>query len=403
MRKAPAAIVWLFLYGVFTWAFDSFLWDWFTQYLQTAWHIKEADVIVTVSSFIGPALVVGASYWVLWKLSKSSVETASAVQFNADMPIAEAIDYIVNDSIAKLRQPAPPRIAEYGPAKGRLLVEKGVEHSDALTKLNERIIVGDLKVWGLRQMPVTHIANQFEHFRRPIEPAYWDRMHLDFLSCFHKTTAMPQTAPIPGKQADLLWTDLTLNGEQLRKIWPRKPIWRRAMEKVTHRKRISYFDLALPPSNQYNVTAEHEAESASPLEIVFDPANTGRKFWSIEPIRDENGTPTSTSQWEYRAIIKNSSTKTLRNVKVTVEAVGPMPTRPETTLFDINKKPMIDLTPGEEALAIIRRWFNPPIVQGMAIGADIYGPIKLIASADDVLPATKFFHFDPMRTPMIFE
>jgi hypothetical protein len=82
---------------------------------------------------------------------------------------------------------------------------------------------------------------------------------------------------------------------------------------------------------------------------------------------------------------------------------APMPTRPEPSQFDIDKKPLIDLTPNEETLAVIRRWFNPPIVAGMVIGEDVYGPIKMTASADDVLPTTRVFQFEPMRTPMIFE
>jgi hypothetical protein len=81
----------------------------------------------------------------------------------------------------------------------------------------------------------------------------------------------------------------------------------------------------------------------------------------------------------------------VKNVKVTVEAIGIMPTRPIHSNFDINKKTFIDLTPNEETLAIIRTWFNPPLVQGMAIGEGIYGPIKMTASADDVLPTTKVF------------
>lgn len=138
------------------------------------------------------------------------------------------------------------------------------------------------------------------------------------------------------------------------------------------------------------------------LEIIFDPTNPGRKFWSIEQMRDEKGKPTG-SFWEYRALIKNNSSRTLRNVKAVVEAIGPMPTRPEPSHFDINKQNLIDLNPQEEALALIRRWFNPPIVVGMVCGVDAYGPIKMTVSADDVPPTIKLFHFDPMQTPMIFE
>jgi hypothetical protein len=145
--------------------------------------------------------------------------------------------------------------------------------------------------------------------------------------------------------------------------------------------------------------------TASPcLGIIFDETNTGKKFWSIEQMTDENGKKVPGSQfWEYRALIKNTSAKTLRNVKVTVEAIGPLPARPAPSQFDINKKHLIDLNPDEEALVLIRRWFYPSVVAGMASGTDVYGPIKMTASADDVPQTVKFFHFNPERTPMIFE
>src|SRR5476649_1426991 len=64
----------------------------------------------------------------------------------------------------------------------------------------------------------------------------------------------------------------------------------------------------------------------SPLEVIFDPLNAGRKYWSIEQVKDETGNPTPHSYWEYRAAIKNVSNRTVRNVRVTVEAIGAMPT-----------------------------------------------------------------------------
>jgi len=130
----------------------------------------------------------------------------------------------------------------------------------------------------------------------------------------------------------------------------------------------------------------------SPLEIIFDPTNPGRRFWSTEPMKDENGKQIAGSFWEYRAVIKNKSVRTVRDVKVTVEAIGTMPTRPEPSQFDINKKPLIDLTPNEETLAVIRRWFNPPIVAGMIIG-DAYGPIKMTASARLPLPSHLLYRY----------
>jgi hypothetical protein len=149
--------------------------------------------------------------------------------------------------------------------------------------------------------------------------------------------------------------------------------------------------------------AQQQLDLLHALEIIFDPANPGRRFWSIEQMRNEAGEQIARTFWEYRAVIKNKSVMTVRNTKVTVEAIGDLPTRPELSQFDINKRPLIDLTPGEWELAVICRWFNPPIVEGMVIGESAYGPIKMTASADDVLPAIKVFQFDPMKTPMIFE
>jgi hypothetical protein len=145
-------------------------------------------------------------------------------------------------------------------------------------------------------------------------------------------------------------------------------------------------------------------EAQSPLKIIFDPQNPGRRFWSLENMKDENGVQVPGSYWEYRAVIRNTSlTKTLRGVRVTVEAIGALPTRPEQSRFDIDKRNQRDLSPTEECLAVIRCWHNPVILAGMAIGPNIYGPIKMTASADDVAPTMAIFAFDPVQTPMITE
>jgi len=226
-------------------------------------------------------------------------------------------------------------------------------HDLAEFGIPQRAFDGDLPVWGKR--------NALQLWE-PIPKIFWQAHSIHYLSLINRspptieiwTTAHPIRPTYE-------WIELKTSRAVIDQLWPK-----------------------------------------SPLEIIFDPSNPGRKFWSIEGAKDENGKPTG-SFWEYRALIKNKSSKTLRNVKATVEAIGPMPTRPEPSHFDINKQHLIDLNPLEETLALIRRWFNPPIVQGMAIGTDIYGPIKMTVSADDVSPTVKFFHFDPMQTPMIFE
>ncbi|MGA8708199.1 MAG: hypothetical protein WB646_14560 [Steroidobacteraceae bacterium] len=135
----------------------------------------------------------------------------------------------------------------------------------------------------------------------------------------------------------------------------------------------------------------------SPLVIIFDHGNPHRKFWSIEPLRDEAGKQMQGSYWEYRAIVRNSSASTVRNVRVLVEATRPLPTRPQQSVFDIDRKLVRELAPEEEALVVIRAWYNPPIVVGMVCGDDVYGPIKMIAYGDDIKPRTKLFHFNPER------
>jgi len=86
-------------------------------------------------------------------------------------------------------------------------------------------------------------------------------------------------------------------------------------------------------------------EGRSPLRISFDTTNPNKKFWSLEPMKDVIGKQVAGSVWEYRAMISNDSPRTVRNVKVVVEAIGAMPTRPELSPFDLNKKPIIDLNP----------------------------------------------------------
>jgi hypothetical protein len=96
-------------------------------------------------------------------------------------------------------------------------------------------------------------------------------------------------------------------------------------------------------------------EGLPALAIIFDAKNTNNRFWSIETARDKEGKQISgESYWEYRTIVKNISHKTIKNVKVIVEAIGPSPTRPEQSVFDIDRKPIRDMAPEEEAFVIIR-------------------------------------------------
>jgi hypothetical protein len=50
----------------------------------------------------------------------------------------------------------------------------------------------------------------------------------------------------------------------------------------------------------------------SPLEIIFDPSNPARRFWSMESLRNEKGEVLPGSVWQYKIEIRNNSSKTLK-------------------------------------------------------------------------------------------
>jgi hypothetical protein len=141
-----------------------------------------------------------------------------------------------------------------------------------------------------------------------------------------------------------------------------------------------------------------EQNKLSPLEIIFDPANPARRFWSMES--SEQGV-----FWEYRVEIVNHSSKTLRNVSLTTEHLGQMGRRPVDQKFDKFKQVSCDLKPGCSELVRIVPWPIPKIQAGMLASSSAleYGPIKVTASADDVLPSMRLFQFDYQQTPMIFD
>jgi hypothetical protein len=156
-------------------------------------------------------------------------------EIKPDMQINDAIDYIVNDSAAKLRQPSPPRLIEHGQAAGRMLIEKGVEHEDARAKLNSELISGKVRCWGRRQ--ITNVSPmRFEDSVREIDKITWDQLQLSFVSCLFHTETAPQTAAIPGKKQTAEWTALRVSRYQIEKIWrPKSWLWR----VITRRQRIA--------------------------------------------------------------------------------------------------------------------------------------------------------------------
>src|SRR5258708_24378794 len=199
---------------------------WFVNFIgePPAWILAPWTRLIIVLA--GAAIVI-----LIVHLDRRSKKNAIAAIPQPNWPISDVIDYLVNDSDAVLNQPKEPWIEESGSHKGHRMIEKGVEREDARTKVNERLISGELRIWSLRQMPVMHIANQYEQSKREIKIEYWERMQLDFLSCFYRTVTIPQTTQIPGKQADLQWTGLMLSKEQVLQTWPPRRWWRRIIRK----------------------------------------------------------------------------------------------------------------------------------------------------------------------------
>jgi len=143
---------------------------------------------------------------------------------------------------------------------------------------------------------------------------------------------------------------------------------------------------------------------SSSLEIVFDPNNPSKRFWSMESLIDEKGIATGVF-WEYRVDVKNKSSKTIRNVSLTTEFIGPISIRPADQIFDKIKKPFCNLKPECSELVPILRWPIPKRQIGMLAdkSALAYGPIKVKASADNTMPTIRIFKFDWQREPMIYD
>lgn len=153
----------------------------------------------------------------------------------------------------------------------------------------------------------------------------------------------------------------------------------------------------------YSAQREPRVEQ-SPLEIIFEPLNPARRFWSLESHVDDYKRLIG-NYWEHRLEIKNNSSVTLRNVVVTVEHTGQMPLKPQRAIFVRTKADSCDINPRCSELVLVNRWPHPKHQAGMlaAESAWAYGPIKVTASANDTLPAEKTYDFNYETDQMLFE
>lgn len=142
----------------------------------------------------------------------------------------------------------------------------------------------------------------------------------------------------------------------------------------------------------------------TPLEIIFEPLNPARRFWSMESHFDDYKRLVGTF-WEHRVEVKNTSSVTLRNVKVTVERTGPLPQPPQQSAFTRTKTDLCDINPGCSELVLVTRWPVPKRQVGMLSSDSAwgYGPIEVTASADNVPPAKVVFDFNYETDQMLFE
>jgi hypothetical protein len=169
---------------------------------------------------------------------------------------------------------------------------------------------------------------------------------------------------------------------------------------------IAIIMIVIPLSHTFFVWLKRRVnapEIGSPLEIIFEPFNPARRFWSLIGYLDDAGK--GHSYWEHRVEIRNTSQKTVRNVMVTVERIGPCPQLPFSPPFKRSQLEKCDINPGCSELIQVNTWPHPKVQVGMLAGRSAwgYGPIQVIASGDDVLPAERKFAFNYETEQMLFD
>lgn len=142
----------------------------------------------------------------------------------------------------------------------------------------------------------------------------------------------------------------------------------------------------------------------SPLQIIFDTSNPHNRFWERMSPRDKTGNKLPGLVWEYRVKIQNTSSKTVRNVRLSRESSGLIPELPSDLVFQKDGKQNRDLHPKvPEYVAVL--WKFPPQAWDAwgETATAFHGPIKIIASGDDVAPAECEFDYYPDQLPVIVQ
>jgi hypothetical protein len=193
--------------------------------------IPERQMTLYVFGLVIIARLLMAPYWVYREVAALVPSDAGV---SADWTIKEALDYIVNDSTAELKQPAPSGIPTL---KGGVSSFSGVQHGHARVKINEGLISGELKAWGFRKLDI-HTVNRFEEYQREILKEYWNDMQLDFINSLNDTDYQPQTVRIPGHTELPHMTGIRVSSVQVRRKWPPKSAWRQRLNRLARKPRI---------------------------------------------------------------------------------------------------------------------------------------------------------------------
>lgn len=146
----------------------------------------------------------------------------------------------------------------------------------------------------------------------------------------------------------------------------------------------------------------HQVVGAQSLEIIFDPINKGQQFWKRVQAKDRDGNFVPITIWEYRVGVKNNSGKTIRNVRVSTETLGMIPTDPRDLGFQKTGNEASDIAPGYMELVPV--WWVWPPRAGDAWGPTataLHGPLRVTARGDDAPPATAEFDYFADQTPAL--
>jgi len=144
------------------------------------------------------------------------------------------------------------------------------------------------------------------------------------------------------------------------------------------------------------------ASGVSPLEIVFDLNNPGEQFWKRRQGTDANGNLIPKMVLEHRIGVRNTSSTTIRNVRVSIETLGIIPIDPRDMRFQKGDKENFDISPGHMELAPI--WWVWPPEAGDAWGSTataFHGPLRVTARGDDIYPAKAEFDYFPAQVPAL--